>query len=53
MVRRGDSWEPVLEYQYSSVTGDGTTIEFTPPADGPPAVVLPAARVFCRENGAR
>lgn len=48
MVRRGDSWEPLLEYQYSSVTGDGTTIEFTPPADGPPA-----ARVFCRENGAR
>jgi hypothetical protein len=53
MVRRGDSWEPLLEYPYSSVTGDGTTIEFTPPPDGPPAVVLPAARVFCRENGAR
>jgi hypothetical protein len=53
MVRRGDSWEPLLKYQYSSVTGDGTTIEFTPPADGPPAVVLPAARVSYRENGAR
>jgi hypothetical protein len=23
MVRRGDSWEPLLEYQYSSVTADG------------------------------
>jgi hypothetical protein len=34
-VRRGDSWEPLLEYQYSAVEADGTTIEFTPPADGP------------------
>jgi hypothetical protein len=38
-VRRGDSWEPLLEYQYSSAAADGRTIEFTPPTDGPPAVV--------------
>ena len=52
-VRRGDSWEPLLEYQYSTVTADGTTIEFTPPPDGPPAIVLPQDRVFSREYGAR
>jgi hypothetical protein len=52
-VRRGDSWEPLMEYQYSTVTADGRTIEFTPPADGPPAVALPQHRVFSREYGAR
>jgi hypothetical protein len=53
MVRRGDRWEPLLEYQYSSVTADGRTIDFTPPTKGPPAVVFPQSRVFCREYGAR
>jgi hypothetical protein len=53
MYRRGDGWEPLLEYQYSTVSADGTTIKFTPPQDGPPVVVLPQARVFCDENGAR
>jgi hypothetical protein len=52
-VRKGDSWEPLMEYQYSTVTADGTTIDFTPPADGPPAVVLPQHRVFSREYGVR
>lgn len=52
-VRSGDSWEPLMEYQYSTVTADGTTIEFTPPPDGPPAVVLPQDRVFSREYGVR
>jgi len=52
-VRRGDSWEPLMEYQYSTVTADGTTIDFTPPPDGPPAVVLPQDRVFSREYGVR
>ena len=52
-VRRGDSWEPLMEYQYSTVTADGTTIDFTPPAEGPPAVVLPQHRVFSREYGVR
>ncbi len=52
-VRRGDSWEPLLEYQYSDVAADGTTIKFTPPPDGPPAIVLPQDRVFSREYGAR
>lgn len=52
-VRRGNSWEPLMEYQYSTVTADGTTIDFTPPADGPPAVVLPQDRVFSREYGVR
>ena len=52
-VRRGESWEPLMEYQYSTVTADGTTIDFAPPADGPPAVVLPQHRVFSREYGVR
>ena len=52
-VRRGDSWEPLMEYQYSTVMADGTTIDFTPPADGPPAITLPQDRVFSREYGVR
>ena len=52
-VRRGDSWEPLMEYQYSTVAADGTTIDFTPPPDGTPAIVLPQYRVFSREYGAR
>ena len=52
-VRRGDSWEPLLEYQYSAVTADGTTVEFTRPPDGPPEMVLPQDQVFSREYGAR
>jgi hypothetical protein len=52
-VRRGVSWEPLMEYQYCSVTADGTTIEFTPPPDGPPKVVLPQDRVFSREYDAK
>jgi hypothetical protein len=52
-VRSGDSWEPLLEYQYSAVAADGTTIKFTPPPDGPLAIVLPQDRVFSREYGAR
>ena len=52
-VRRGDSWEPLLEYQYSAVTANGTTVEFARPPDGPPEMVLPQDRVFSREYGAR
>jgi hypothetical protein len=52
-VRRGDSWEPLMDYRYSTVTADGTTIDFTPPADGPPPVALPQDRVFSREYGVR
>jgi hypothetical protein len=52
-VRRGDSWEPLMEYRYSTVAADGTTIEFTPPSDGPPPIQLPQGRVFSREYGAR
>jgi hypothetical protein len=29
MVRRSDSWEPLLEYQYPSRVADGRTIDFT------------------------
>jgi hypothetical protein len=47
-VRRGDSWEPLLKYQHSAVTADGTTIEFTPP-HGRPEITLPQDRVFSRE----
>jgi hypothetical protein len=52
-VRRGDSWEPLMEYRYSTVTADGWMINFTPPADGPSAVALPQHRVFSREYGVR
>ena len=45
--------ERLLEYQYSVVTADGTTIEYSPPPDGPPAVVLAQGRVISREYGAR
>ena len=52
-VRRGDSWEPLLEYQYATVEADGTVIRFIPPPEGPPAVTLPQDRVFSREYGVR
>lgn len=52
-VRRGDSWEPLMEYQYATVAADGNTIEFTPLPDGPPALALPQDRVFSREYGVR
>ena len=52
-VRRHDSWEPLMEYQYTTVTADGNTVEFTPPVDGPPAIRLPQDRVFSREYGVR
>jgi hypothetical protein len=52
-VRRGNSWEPLMEYQYPAVTADGTTIEFTPPRGGPPRIVLPQHRMFSREYGVR
>lgn len=42
-----------MEYLYSTVAANGTTIDFTPPADGPPAVALPQHRVFSREYGVR
>lgn len=51
-VRTGDSWEPLMDYQYSAVTADGTTIDFAPP-DGPPPITLPQDRVFSREYGVR
>jgi hypothetical protein len=53
LVRQCDSWEPLLEYQYSTVVADGATVAFTPPQDGPVQVTLPQARVFCEDNGAR
>lgn len=53
LVRSRASWDALLEYQYSTVVADGRTIAFTPTADGPAAVELPQARVFCTENGAR
>jgi hypothetical protein len=53
LVRRRMSWDPLPEYQYTTVVADGATIAFTAAAGGPPAVTLPQARVFCQENGAR
>ena len=52
-VRRGDSWEPLLEYQYAGVVADGNTVEFTAGPDGPPPIRLPQDRVFSREFGVR
>ena len=43
----------VLKREGNVVTADGTTIKFTPPPNGPPAVVLPQDRVFSREYKAR
>lgn len=52
-IRTTRGFEPLLEYEYSAVTADGTTIRFIPAAPQATAIVLPQARVFCRENGAR
>jgi hypothetical protein len=52
-VRLRDSWDPLLEYRYATVVADGGVIAFIPERAGPPAIELPQARVFCRENGAR
>jgi hypothetical protein len=52
-VRRPEGWIDVLEYEYSAVAADGTTVRFTPAGRGTPAVVLPQARVFSRETGVR
>lgn len=52
-VRDKHGFSPVLEYEYSAVTADGTTIRFTPADDRTSKIVLPQSRVFCRENNAR
>ena len=52
-VRHGDAWAPLLEYEYATAAADGTTIRFTPPPDGRPALVLPQQRVYSREFGSR
>ncbi|GAB7142526.1 hypothetical protein [Mycobacterium riyadhense] len=52
-IRGPRGWFQLLEYQYSAVFGDGTTIRFTAVGDGAPPIVLPQARVFARETGAR
>ena len=52
-VRDKQNAVPILDYEYSAVDADGTTIRYTPASPGTPKIVLPQARVFCRENGAR
>lgn len=52
-VRDKQGWSPLLDYEYSAIAADGTTIRYTPASDAAAPVVLPQARVFCRENGAR
>jgi hypothetical protein len=42
-----------MEYEYAALMADGTTIDFTPPPEGPPAVKLSRYRVFFRECGGR
>jgi hypothetical protein len=52
-VRCAHTWIRLLEYEYSTVIADGTTIRLTPAREGIAAVVLPQARVFSQEAGAR
>jgi hypothetical protein len=52
-VHRGDTWAPLLEYEYATVAADGTTIRFTSPPGGPQALALPPKRVYSREFGCR
>lgn len=52
-IRGPRGWFQLLDYEYSAVIGDGTTIRFTAAGDGAPPIVLPQARVFSRETGAR
>ncbi|MFV8320939.1 hypothetical protein [Mycobacterium sp. 23] len=52
-VRDKQGWSPLLDYEYAGVAADGTTIRYTPASDAAGPVILPQARVFCRENGAR
>lgn len=52
-VRGAHGWFQLLEYEYSNVIADGTTIRLTPAVDWVPAVALPQARVYSRETGAR
>lgn len=49
-VRAGTGWVQLVEYEYSAVDGDGTTIRFS---SDEARLTLPQARVFCRDNGAR
>ena len=51
-VRAGATWLALLEYEYTGVTADGTTIDFTPP-QGRKTLVLPQQRVLSREYGVR
>lgn len=51
-VRAGATWPALLEYEFSDVTADGTTIEFKPP-QGSTTLVLPQQRVFSRAHGVR
>ncbi|CAM2763026.1 hypothetical protein BST27_00480 [Mycobacterium intermedium] len=52
-VKGPRGWFQILEYEYSAITADGTTIRFTPSVQGNPAIVLPQARVFSQETDAR
>lgn len=52
-VRGPRDWHQLLEYEYSTVSADGTTIRFKSVGDETFVVVLPQARVFSRESGAR
>jgi hypothetical protein len=47
-VRAGSNWPALLEYEYSAVNADGTTITFDP-SQGKSRLVLPQQRVFSRE----
>jgi hypothetical protein len=51
-VRAGAAWLALLEYEYTDVSADGTTIDFTPP-QGRNTLILPQQRVFSREYGVR
>jgi hypothetical protein len=52
-LRAGAAWPALVEYEYSAVTADGTTITFSSPQGGAAGLVLPQQRVFSREYGVR
>lgn len=52
LVPAGATWPALLKYEYSTVTADGTTVEFRSP-QGSSKLVLPQQRVFSREYGVR
>src|ERR1700752_1932045 len=52
-IRDKGEWIPLLDYEYSAVAADGTTIRFNSAHDGGPDFSPPQPRVFSREYDTR